>query len=706
MTADKGNILFRYSIIIVIILCICVAIVYRAGRTYFVEGEHWQKKADSLKIEDVILLPNRGNIFATDGRLMASSIPQYYLYIDFKADGLKRDTLMKYIGPLSKALSKKFGDRSPAGYEAHLLKGYRKKSRQYPIYGKRVSYTDMKEIRKFPFLSMGPNKSGFYTKRMVRRIKPFKSLASRTIGDIYGEYEKGGKNGIELAYDSLLRGIPGTCTKQKVRGRWVNIANVEPVNGMDIYTTIDINIQDITEKALVDMLTKTDAESGTAVVMDVKTGEVKSITNIEKNYAGIYAETRNHAVADQLEPGSTFKVASMMVALDDGKVSPNDTVDVGNGIFMYANRRMTDHNANHGGYHRISAAQAIWYSSNIGIAKLILKGYGNRPQEFVDKLYAIGLNKAVDLKIPGQGHPVIKHPIKNRDIWWKTSLPWMSFGYETQIPPIYTLMFYNAIANDGKMIKPIFVKEIRKDGVTVQTMKTEIINPHICKPKTLEIIHQMLKDVVTKGTAKAVLSDYVKIAGKTGTAQIAQGQAGYKGNGVKHRVSFCGYFPADSPRYSAIVVITNPRIGYPSGGTMSGGVVRNIAEQIYAQGIQPSIMPEEPDTIYNLLPYIKNGNFKQTASACEFLKLRYEDHVKDEQWTKTSSNNNSIQLKGLKVSDNLIPDVKGMGARDAVFLLEEKGLKVSVSGKGKVVGQTLPPGSRAVKGATIGIVLK
>lgn len=706
MTADKGNILLRYSIIIICILIVCIAILTRAGRTIFVEREEWQKKADSLKIEDVTLYPNRGNIYAADGRLMASSIPQYYLYIDFKADGLKKDTLMKYIKPLSEALSKKLGDRSPLGYEKHLLNGYRKGSRQYPIYRKRVSYTDMKEIKTFPFLRMSSNKSGFYTKRMVRRIKPFGSLASRTIGDIYGEYEKGGKNGIELAYDSLLRGKPGSCTKQKIRGRWVNIANKEPINGLDIHTTIDINIQDITEKSLIEMLTKTDAESGTAVVMDVKTGEVKAITNIGKNYAGVYAETRNHAVADELEPGSTFKVASMMVALDAGVVRPDDPVDTGNGIFMYAGSRMTDHNAHKGGYHVITAAQSIWYSSNIGVAKVILNGFGKRPQDFVDGLYAIGLNKTVKLNIPGEGHPIIKHPIKDRKNWSMTSLPWMSFGYETQIPPIYTLMFYNAIANGGKMIKPIFVKEICKDGASIQKMSTEVINPQICKPTTLTIIQQMLEDVVTKGTAKAVLSDYIKIAGKTGTAQIAQGSAGYRGAGKKHRVSFCGYFPADNPQYSAIVVITDPRIGYPSGGTISGGVVRNIAEQIYAQGIQSAITPNQPDTVHSHLPRIKNGNFKQTVFACDKMNLSYEDFVRNESWAKVSDDTHKVLLKGLSVEPKTVPDVIGMGARDAVYLLEQTGLKVSFSGKGRVMSQSIPPGRNIVKGQTITIVLK
>ena len=395
-----------------------------------------------------------------------------------------------------------------------------------------------------------------------------------------------------------------------------------------------------------------------------------------------------------------------MVALDAGVVRPDDPVDTGNGIFMYAGSRMTDHNAHKGGYHVITAAQSIWYSSNIGVAKIILNGFGKRPQDFVDGLYAIGLNKTVKLNIPGEGHPIIKHPIKDRKNWSMTSLPWMSFGYETQIPPIYTLMFYNAIANGGKMIKPIFVKEICKDGVSLQKMSTEIINPQICKPATLSIIQQMLEDVVTKGTAKAVLSDYIKIAGKTGTAQIAQGSAGYRGAGKKHRVSFCGYFPADNPQYSAIVVITAPRIGYPSGGTMSGGVVKNIAEQIYAQGIQSAITPNQPDTVHSHLPRIKNGNFKQTVFACDKMNLSYEDFVRDESWTKVSDDTHKVLLKGLSIEPKTAPDVMGMGARDAIYLLEQTGLKVSFSGKGRVISQSIPPGRNIVKGQTIAIVLK
>ena len=707
MATDRGNIIFRYIVISLFVVFICCAILYKVGRTAFVDREHWQKKADSLKTENITILPERGNILANDGRLMASTVPQYYLYIDFKADGLKLDTLNKYIGPLSKALSEKLGDRTPEGYKNHLLKGYRSKSRQYPVYRKRVSYTDLKEIKQFPFFRMGPNKSGFYTRQMVRRIKPFGSLASRTIGDIYGEYDKGGKNGIELAYDSLLRGTPGRSTKQKIRGRWVNMTDIEPINGADIRTTIDIKIQDITEKALIEKLTEIEAESGTAIVMEVETGEIKAITNIGRLSDGTYAETRNHAVADEVEPGSTFKTVSMMVALDAGVVHPDDTVDVGNGIFMYAGARMTDHNANKGGYHRISAAQTIWYSSNIGIAKIILKGFEKRPQDFVDRLYAMGLNTPVHLNIPGEGHPKIKHPIKDKKYWSRTTLPWMTFGYEIQIPPIYTLMFYNAIANGGKMIKPIFVKEISKDGVVIKTEKTEVVNAQICQPKTLEQINQMLIDVVQKGTAAAVKSDYVKIAGKTGTAQIAQGAAGYRGNGKQHRVSFCGYFPADGkPKYTCMVLVSNPHKGYPSGGTMSGAVVRSIAEQLYAQGLYPSTVVQQPDTLHPRSPYIKNGNFEKLALACDLLKIPYEDYTTNCSWVESSHHEGKIVLNGIKSKEGTVPSVKGMGARDAVYVLEKAGFHVSMTGKGRVVEQSIPAGSRLVKGNRIALTLK
>lgn len=704
MGAPKQNIIFRYLFIASLILCVCVAILYKAGKTIFVEGHYWKAKAAATKIEDIIVEPNRGNILANDGRLMASSIPQYYMYLDFKADGFKIDTFRHYLPQLSKALASKLKNKSAADYSSYLMRGYKSGSRQFLITPVKVSYTDLKEIKTFPFLRMNPNKSGFYTKTMSQRKKPFGSLASRTIGGIYGEADKGGKNGIELAYDSLLRGIPGTSTRQRVRGRWEKIINEKPVDGLDIKTTIDIEIQDITENALTEKLKEIDAESGTAVVMEVKTGEVKAITNIARIQPGVYAETKNHAVADEIEPGSTFKVASMMAAIDEGKVKPDDKVDAGNGIYMYAGARMTDHNIKHGGYHEITAEEAIWNSSNIGVAKLILKAYEKEPQKFIDKLYKMGLNEAVDLGIPGAGRPKIKHPIKNKDSWSRTSLPWMSFGYETQIPPIYTLMFFNAIANDGKMIKPIFVKEICRNGSTVESLKTETVRSSICSSKTLEIIRDMLLGVVENGTGKAVKSDHIRIAGKTGTAQIAMGGR-YRAAG--HQVSFCGYFPADEPKYSCIVVIRRPSPSfYPSGGTMSGGVFKNIAEQIYAHSLSLPVAAIGPDSVRMCTPIVLNGNYRETERVLDKLGISFDDNQDKSDWIRTDIEPDKIEVKDLACTENLVPQVVGMGARDATFLLESSGLRVQLSGKGRVSSQSVKSGTKVTKGRTVVLTLK
>ena len=529
------------------------------------------------------------------------------------------------------------------------------------------------------------------------------------MGDIYGEIEAGGvtkgKNGLELQYDSLLRGEPGVSSVRRVGGGWTNVVEIEPVDGMDIRTTIDINIQDITEKSLVDMLKKIDAESGTAVVMEVATGEVKAITNMGRIREGAYAETKNHAVADEIEPGSTFKVASMMVALEDGICQPSDTVDVGKGIYMYKGARMTDHNMNKGGYGRISAEQAIWYSSNIGVAKIILKGYEKNPTKYVEGLYKLGLTIPLNLEIPGAGRAKIRMPNDTALYWSKTTLPWMSFGYETQIPPIYTLTFFNAIANGGKMVRPMFTKEIMHNGKTVQSFSTEVLKSSICSDKTLEIIKDMLLGVVEKGTGKAVHSDIIRIAGKTGTAQIASGGV-YRTSG--HQVAFCGYFPADEPKYSCIVVIRRPRIGYPSGGTMSGGVVKAIAEKVYASHMSFDVRDMERDSLAVILPAAKNGNLEALENVLDKLDVSANTDSLETKWVvaKREEGEEELYLRDLTIREGLVPNVIGMGAKDAVFLLESAGLRVVLDGMGRVSAQSMGAGTRIAKGQSIRLTLR
>lgn len=712
--SKNNRTLLYYFLVVLALSLVVVGILWCTFKTAFVEKEMWEKVAESQKRPNHLLLPGRGNIYSADGKLMATSVPRYYLYLDFRADGFALDTLLRgkrdNLDSLSYYLSRKFKNRSQAAYKEYIKRGLKGKSRQFPLYEGKVSYSDLKEIRKFPFLRLNRYKSGFYTRQMVDRQKPFGTLASRTIGNVFGEIEDGwatkARNGLELQYDTLLRGRPGLSSVRRVGGSWTNVVEIEPVDGKDIITTIDINIQDITEKSLVDKLKEIDAESGTAVVMEVETGEVKAITNMRRVREGVYSETMNHAVADETEPGSTFKVASMMVALDDGVVTPDDTVDVGNGIYMYKKARMTDHNANHGGYHRISAAQAIWYSSNIGVAKVILKGYERNPAKFVEGLYRIGLNQPLDLEIPGAGRAKIRHPKDTARYWSQTTLPWMSFGYETQIPPIYTLAFFNAIANNGKMIRPIFTKAIVHNGKIEESFSTRVINPSICSDKTLAEIKEMLLGVVENGTGKAVRSDVIRIAGKTGTAQISQGKGGYKVNGVSHQVSFCGYFPAEKPKYSCIVVIRRPRIGYASGGTMSGGVCKNIAEKIYAStfSFRPEDLPE--DTLMRKIPQVKGGDYKALEYVMDELNVDYDDGEVETSWVAAERKEKEVWMKDVPLKQNLVPNVQGMGAKDAVFLMESAGLKVALSGMGRVTSQSILPGRTIVKGQTVTLTLK
>lgn len=420
---------------------------------------------------------------------------------------------------------------------------------------------------------------------------------------------------------------------------------------------------------------------------------------------GAYAETKNHAVADEIEPGSTFKVASMMVALEDGVCQPSDTVDVGKGIYMYKGARMTDHNMNKGGYGRISAEQAIWYSSNIGVAKIILKGYEKNPTKYVEGLYKLGLTIPLNLEIPGAGRAKIRMPNDTTLYWSKTTLPWMSFGYETQIPPIYTLTFFNAIANGGKMVRPMFTKEIMHNGKTVQSFSTEVLKSSICSDNTLAIIKDMLLGVVEQGTGKAVHSDIIRIAGKTGTAQIASGGV-YRTSG--HQVAFCGYFPADEPKYSCIVVIRRPRIGYPSGGTMSGGVVKAIAEKVYASHMSFDVRDMERDSLAVMLPAAKNGNLDALENVLGKLDVSANTDSLETKWvtSKREEGDEELHLRDLTIREGLVPNVIGMGAKDAVYLLESAGLRVVLDGMGRVSSQSMGPGTRIAKGQSIRLTLK
>ncbi|MDR1102559.1 MAG: transpeptidase family protein [Tannerella sp.] len=708
ITSEKKQIVWRYFMVTVLLGIVIVAVSLFIFKIAFREKEKWMVVAERHKVPNQPVKPDRGNIFSSDGKLMVTNIPRYYMYMDFQADGFVKDTFLHSrngLDSLAIYLSKKLNNRTPKGYKDYLIRGMKSKNREYPVYEGRVSYADLKEIKRFPFIRRGRNVSGFYEKEIVQRQRFYGSLASRTIGDIYSETETGGlprgKTGLELQYDSLLRGEYGIKSTIRVGRSRTDVMEEEPVPGLDVVTTIDLQIQDFTEKALIDKLRSIDAETGVAIVMEVRTGEVKAISNIERIRPGVYVETntRNYALTDQLEPGSTFKTASIMVALEDGVCTPDDVVDAGNGIYRYENRNIVDHNADRGGYHQITVAQAIWYSSNIGVARTILKGYRSNPKKFTDGLSRIGMD--ADLHVYGAGRPRIRTQSDPR--WSKLTLPWMSFGYEVQVPPIQMLAFYNAIANDGKMIRPVFTKEIRRNGKTAERFSTEVIRSSICSRETLDIVREMLVNVVEKGTGSSVRSDAVAIAGKTGTAQIATG-GGYS----SHQVSFCGYFPADNPRYSCIVVIRRPRIGYPSGGTMSGGVFRTIAEKIYSGQTRIDVRSMDADSTRVILPEVKNGDAKALASLLKELDIRTEPRRMESAYVAAERRpaDNVVALREVSPAGGLVPGVAGMGARDAIYLLEKSGLRVSISGRGRVVSQSLTPGQRVTRGQTVSITLR
>ncbi|NDV57334.1 penicillin-binding protein [Bacteroides sp. 519] len=701
MAADKKNIMARYFIVILFMGIIGVLVVVKAGKIMYGERQYWKEVADRFVRDNVIVKPNRGNILSSDGRLMASSLPEYRIYMDFQSGGKTKDTmLVNNLDTICKGLNKIFPDKTAKYFKDRLLEGRKAGSRNYPIYLGRISYIQYKQAKKLPVFNLSRFSGGFHEQVYNQRKKPFGSLATRTLGDVYGDTAQGARSGIELAFDTVLKGKDGIIRRQKVKNKFLNITEVPPIDGCDIVTTIDVGMQDICEKALVDKLIEINANEGLAVLMEVATGEVKAIVNMTKVGEGQYRETRNAAISNMTEPGSTFKTASIMVALEDGVITPDDIVDTGNGIKMMYKKPMRDHNWRRGGYQKLDVTQILMVSSNIGVSTLIDKHYHSNPDKFVDGLYKIGINRPLNLQIPGEGVPNIRRPKDGR--WYNTALPWMSIGYETQIPPINMLTFYNAIANNGVMVKPKFVKGISKNGTLIETYPTEVINPSICSQKTLNTIKDMLAKVVSDGLGKPAGSKQFPVAGKTGTAQVAKGALGYTGGVMSYQVSFAGYFPADQPQYSCIVSIQ--KTGTASGGVMAGGVFKKIAERVYAKNLVLD-MRAAIDSTSVVIPDVKVGELVQTKYVLDDLNVNTEAGFrfrgKKEIWGKSHIGTDAVVMEDKEFNKNIVPNVVGMGAKDAVYLLESKGLKVRLAGVGKVKKQSIANGSALRQGQTI-----
>ena len=704
----RKSIVFRFSIVYCLIV---VAFVAATGCMFWivtVDQEEWLEQVEKLQKEDRDIIPERGNLYDADGRLITATVPYYRLYMDLAVEFYKTEEGREYyrenIDSLCICLSQKFGDKSPREYRAMIDAAYTKGKRRLKLYSKRVSYIDVEEIKQFPLFRIGRNKSGFFTEESFNRENLFGSLANRTLGDIYGSDGRG-QYGLELGYDSLLAGEKGRAKGHLVgRGNWVFVEEEPAKRGADIYTTIDIEMQDICETVLREKLEVIKAKNACLVLMEVKTGEIKAMVNMQRASDGGYFEGWNMAVADLSEPGSTFKTMSLMVALDNNVCDTGDVLNINKGSWMFYGVEMTDHNKKRGGYDTLSVSGVLAQSSNVGVSRVIDEYYKSKPMEFIDAVKATGFADQLDFGIPGTSAPKILTPESSG--WSRVSLPWMSIGYVAQVPPIYTLNYYNAIANGGKLMRPYLVREIRRNGQVIERNSPKVINSSICKSSTLKRVQGMLEDVVEYGTAKSIASDLFPIAGKTGTAQLGYGKRGVQ---KRHQVSFCGYFPADKPMYSCIVVVKEPQME-PAAACMCGEVCKKVAERIYSQEVEKDIKDVsrwEGDSLHrDNLPRVKAGAREVVEDAMEELNLKYEKDASDWISMSKSEEYNELVANPRPILTNLVPNVVGMGATDAVYLLESCGMHVQLYGKGRVVRQSIMNGQNIVKGSTITLILK
>ncbi len=678
MNFDSKRIIPRYLFVIILMTLAGLAVISKAAYEMFFRDKYWETVRERMATQQNDIPAVRGNIYSADGQLMVGSMPVYTLRMDFVVkdpnDSIAERKLQVWrdsafaadLDSFCLGLNHLFPDISVSEFRSKLLEGKRRGRRNLAI-KHNVSYIKYKESLRLPYARHGRIKTGFYAEEIPQRQKPYGNMATRTLGSLMTTNDSA-RNGLELAYDSILRGINGKMHREKVRRQWLDKTDVEPVNGLDLITTIDVGMQDAAEKILERKLKEINAEIGVVVLMEVQTGDIKAIVNLTRLAPGVYAEVKNNAITDLWEPGSTFKTASMMVALEDGMVKRGDMVDVGNGQWLMHGRVMKDHNWRKGGYGRaISVDECLMFSSNVGVSRIIDEHYHDHPERYVDGLYREGVGVPFDLPFPGAGKPYVRRPKPDGSNWSKTALPWMSIGYETQIPPIYTVAFYNAIANNGRMVQPRFVREIRRDGQTLKEFPVVTVKERICKPSTLRDIHAILERVVNDplGLGKKAGCKQFKVCGKTGTAQVADEHGSYHGSPARYMVSFAGFYPSEEPKYSCVVCIK--KSGLPaSGGAQAGPVFSELAQFVMAKGV-----------------------FREASEAADSTSVFEQPKVAEMPQTE----------KGI------VPDVRGLGLRDAVRLLEAQGLSVRVGGQGCVKSQSIAPGNKAVKGQTISLQL-
>ncbi len=705
MKEIKKGILTRVYLVYLAVLLFGLFIIARVIMIQQFEKKEFLEMAQKQEIHLFEMEAIRGNILADDGSLLAVSIPIFEVRMDVMTDSITDETFRNNVDSLSACLSQLFNDRTPSSYKDMLWEGRRNQNR-YLLIQRDVTYPDLNKMRHFPIFKRGKFKGGLIVIAQYHRELPYKSLARRIIGYESGEAENKVYVGLEGSFTKNLQGVNGQRLMRRVGGQaWVPVdpeSQIEPQNGNDIITTLDVNLQDLAESSLRKELIADSADHGCVILMEVKTGYLRAMANLGRTKKGTYEEIFNYAIGESQETGSTFKLASFLVALDDRKINLTTPVNCSGGITYYSGRKMED---SHRGLGVMTALQVFEKSSNVGTSRMIYNAYSDSAQRYIDGLYRIGINRPLGLQIAGEGRPYIK--TTKSKYWSALSLPWMSIGYEISLAPIHLLALYNAVANNGVMVKPLFVREIRKNGQLVQRFNPVVVNPQIVSPWAVQQAKLLLEGVVEEGTGASIKSPNYKIAGKTGTAQIAAGNKGYRQGTkqVQYKGSFVGYFPADNPKYSLIVVIVNPRKGKYYGGAVAAPVFRELSDKLYA--IRPDIMiPLPVDTVASHIPFAQTGQMKDLSEAFTLLNMQASPQNSQATWARPETSGSKIILAPAAAVRGIMPDVCGMGLKDALYLLEKQGLNVLVNGRGSVVKQSINPGQSIYKGMPVVIDLK
>jgi cell division protein FtsI (penicillin-binding protein 3) len=699
--AIRDEIVWRSGVVYFAIASLAAALLIRILILQYVQHGKWADMGEKYVFKTGEVQANRGDILTDDGRLLASSVPYYTIYMDTRSTGMSSSTFASGISGLSAGLARFLGERSAAGWK-ELITNARRKGDRYLLIKRKVDYETLKHLKELPIFREGQYKGGMVAQAENKRILPNNELAARTIGYLNLGNE-GNEVGIEGSFDRELAGKNGVAVKQRLTGGdWITVENtnsVESVDGNDVVTTLDIDLQDVASTALLNQLRKHNAHHGCAVLMEVATGDIKAITNLEIGSDGDYHESYNYAVGESTEPGSTFKLPSLMAALEDGVIDTGDIVDTGTGSIKFYNKIIRD--TKEEGYGKITVKQVFEKSSNVGTSKVISEHYRDNPKDFVNRLYAMRLNEKLNLQIKGEGAPLIRYP--GDKLWSGLSLPMMSHGYEVQMTPLQILTFYNAVANDGKMVRPRFVTEILRNGAVIKRYGPEVIINSIASRSTIRKAKKMMEGVVEHGTATNLNNQNYKIAGKTGTAQIAKGKSGYRQDAViSYQASFVGYFPAENPLYSCIVVVNAPSNGVYYGNLVAGAVFKEISDKVYATRFFRDYRPEDSNDLIVAAPEIGNGCREDINEVLKNLNVRYR-RTADDDWVATRESGDTIRLAGIKLQGGLVPDVRGMSLRDAVYLLENSGLRVRYSGKGRVLRQSPEHGARYAVGTVVSL---